>query len=167
MKSKFTRALAIALPALLLAGCVQVSVLDRTASPEDQVLAAALNTREEHDVAILAVEFDPPLDALQAVTDASQVTLRVAVENKGYRKETEVQVVVRLLASQTDELLQSETQTLSSLSPGEIQVLQFRGVLSSPGGVRYRLEISADAVSGETRVLNNYKSYEIRITGRQ
>lgn len=166
--TRIVRILAIALPVLLLVGCAQISVLDRTATPEDRNMTVALSAREEHDVAILAVEFDPPLDALQTAPATGQVTLRVAVENKGYRKESELQVVVRLVASQTDELLQKESQIVDSLAPGEIRVLQFVGVIPSFDGVshRYRLEVAAAPVSGESRLVNNYKNYEIRIAGQ-
>jgi PBP1b-binding outer membrane lipoprotein LpoB len=169
---QIVRILAIALPALLLVGCVQVSVLDRTTTPADQTTSVALSAREEHDVAILAVEFDPPLDALQTSSESGQVTLRVAVENKGYRKEGEVQVVVRLLLNQTGELLQKDAQTVSTLAPGEIRVLQFKGLVPSfdrasyRDSLRYRLEVTADPVSGEVRQADNYKSYEIRVAGK-
>jgi hypothetical protein len=166
VKKNITRILAAALPVLILAGCVQVSVLDRTATPEEQSLAATLNTREEHDLAILAVEFDPPLDALQAVPDTGEIALRVAVENKGYRKEVGIKVTIRLLVNPTGVLIQEETQDVESLAPGEIRIVQFKGVLPSPHRSQYRLEIGASPVSGETRWTNNYKDYEIRIAGR-
>jgi hypothetical protein len=165
VKKNIARILAVTLPALLLAGCVQVSVLDRTVTPEEQGLAS-LSAREEHDLAILAVEFDPPLDALQAIPDTGEVTLRVAVENKGYRKEADIQVTTRLSVSPTGELLQSETQDIESLAPGEIRILQFRGMLPSPYYSQYRLDFEASPVSGETRLADNQKDYEIRIAGR-
>lgn len=172
-------ALTLFLLALVSVGCVQVSVVDHPATPtEVQVLTitelatqekpavatSELAIKEEHDIAILAVDFDPPLSSLSALSAPAEITLHVAVENKGYRKETSVLVTVQLFGSGRDDLIKQETQAIESLSPGQIQVLYFRSLLPVPYRSRYRLEIGISPASGEARWTNNYKSYDIHIT---
>lgn len=168
--------------ALISVGCVQVSVVDHPPTPtEEQPLAiselasgeegavatSGLAIKEEHDVAILAVDFAPPLSSLNALSYLEEVALHVAVENKGYRKETNMLVTTQLFGGERDDLIKQETQRIEGLAPGQIQVLNFKSLMPVPYRSRYRLEIGVSPVAGEARWTNNYKGYDIRITDLQ
>jgi len=162
-----TRHLTFALPLLVLSlvGCVQVSVVDQPAVATAQASAAKeLVIGQEHDLAILAVEFDPSPETLKAPPEKNEATLQVAVENKGYRKEESVLVAVRLYSDEPDDLVSEQTQTAEAIAPGEIKVLNFQSPLPKSYTSHYRLEISVSAVAGESYRSNNYKTYDIHVS---
>ena len=98
--------LALLLATPLLAGCVQVQVTDAgretvTPTPYGELTLP----REVRDLAILGIEFNPPLE-FQEVIAAGKVTLLVAVENRGLTVENGVVVEARLVgATETDVLV--------------------------------------------------------------
>lgn len=162
-----TRHLTFILPllALLVVGCVQVNVVDQPAAATEQAAAAKeLVIGQEHDLAILAVEFDPPLETLKVPPEKNEATLQVAVENKGYRKEGNVTVTVQLYGAESDEPISEQTQTLEAIAAGEIKVLKFQSPLPRSYASHYRLEVNVSAVAGETYRLNNHKTFDIRVS---
>ncbi len=154
--------------ALLSAGCVQVSEIDSDPTPDHRAAEALANLvmGEEHDLSILAVEFDPPLNSLKSLPRDGKVTLRVAVENRGYRKESAIKVTAKVADDEAQDLVQQE-QKIESLAPGAIEIVQFSSLIPSPQESHYRLEITVAGVTGEKLLTNNSKSYNIRVTEKR
>jgi hypothetical protein len=117
----------------------------------------------EHDLAILAIDFDPPLDHTELWTQRGQVTLLIAVENRGLSQEEGAMVSAELAdLHQTDTLLRQST-TLSGLAPGEIEVVRFGGISNLPYRRAYRLEVGVSPCEGEWALGDNSKVYELII----
>lgn len=146
-------------------GCTEISITPRLPTPVDESALALskLAIGAERDIAVLAVDFDPPLNLLKMPIGSQEVTLQVAIENKGYRKESNIQVTVKLLGNELTDVIKQETQNIDNLPPGGIKILQFRSLLSVPYRSKYRLEIEASPVPNETLLTNNRKSYDIQI----
>jgi hypothetical protein len=118
---------------------------------------------QQHDLAIVAVDFDPPLDLTQ-IRDHGGVTLVVAVENRGQSAETDVRINA-YLQDPDDHLreLSREAVMLGQLNAGALRVVRFAQVSDLPFRERYRLVVSAEAVAGESVITNNSLSYDIVI----
>ena len=155
---------ALAMLVLASAGCVQVSEISSESATDRKAAAAlaGLVMGEEHDLSILAVEFAPPLNSLKSLPQDGKVTLRVAVENRGYRKETNVKVMAKLSTDKTQDFVQQELK-IESLAPGAIEIVQFSSLIPSPQETHYRLEITVVGVPDEKQQANNSKTYDIRI----
>ncbi len=154
--------------ALVSAGCIQIQVIDRTPQSTDLTAEAEGDELEEHDLAVLAVDFDPPLeyDEIMAQRDRGEgITLLVAVENTGSSTEHDVTVEVRLskIKDQDQVVLLSKEGTISEIAPGEIKIVHFKDT-DIPFSYRYSLWVHVVPVSGETRQSDNQKSYELLIT---
>ena len=79
--------------ALLLAACTpSLEVVPNRRAPLTPVSTV---TPQQHDLAIVAVDFDPPLDFAQ-IRNNGGVTLLVAVENRGQSVETDVRITAQL-----------------------------------------------------------------------
>lgn len=151
--------------ATTLSGCQPfIEVMpDTPAAP----LAAATVIPASHALAIIGVDFDPPLDS-RAIASGDGVTLLVALENQGQSTETGVQVTARLMDGVVDgkpvELL-NETLTIRTLAPGELFMARFSQVTDLPVRSRYALLIEVDAVPGELDTRDNSRSYDIVVHG--
>lgn len=154
--------------AVMLAGCVSdVGPLDPSDDPRPPT--AATVEPVEHQLRIVAVDFDPSLDYAQIVSN-NGVTLMVAVENQGLYNEANVRVSARLLdpAAAPDALpILDETIVLTDVMPGQIRVARFSHdgdfmLLSS-----YRLEVAVDPVPDELQTDDNYRTYEVVVPGSE
>jgi len=153
---------AIALLAMsLLSGCVQIEVLDLRRSEAVPTLIP-IPAAGEHDLALLALNFEPPLDE-EAIPSSEEVTLLVAVENMGVWKETNVRVEARLSSYDGKEVLLDRTGYIDVIAPGEIKVVRLRSPVRIPYRPVYLLEVQVSPVEREVHSANNHKSYEIRI----
>ena len=126
-----------------------------------QVPALATVAPDERGIAVMGIDFDPPLDAEQLLASGG-VTLLVAVENQGRGAEPSVRVTARLFdpeGAETD--LANETVTVKSLDPGELRVVRFNQVTELPIRERYKLLIEVTPVSGERELSDNVKTYDI------
>jgi hypothetical protein len=150
---------------LALSGCV--SDIGITTSSGARPVAVATVEPAEHQLRIVAVDFDPPLSYAQISPDDG-VTLMVAVENQGRRDEANVQVSVRLVDpsgySGTSHVL-DETLVLTELSAGQISVVRFSRASGFPLLDRYRLEVAVGPVADELETDDNFRTYEIVIPG--
>ena len=153
--------LALLLALLILPGCTSaIEVLQlATATP----CAIATVTPQEHALAILAIDFDPPLDYNQVLSNGS-VTLLVAIENQGLSLESNVRVTARLLdpadSSRSSDLL-DETVTLKTLPAGTLRVVRFTPVSRLPLRNKYQLVVQLEPVAGEADTSDNFRSYDI------
>lgn len=94
---------------------------------------------------------------------SGDISLLVAVENKGDRREKEIQVVAQVLGKE-DELLYSDTRVVDSLAAGEGRVVEFSRLSGLPLRSVYTIKVWASAVPGESRLENNAKTYRVQIS---
>jgi hypothetical protein len=148
---------------LLLPGCTSAVELRVFAAPT--ALPAATVIPREHAIAIIGVDFDPPLDYGQLAAN-SGVSLLVAVHNEGLSPESDIRVKARLLdpAAQSGEReLLNEIVSVKMLVPGELRVVRFSQVSALPERARYELEVQVEPVPGETDTTDNFRTYEIAV----
>jgi hypothetical protein len=147
---------------IALAGCVSDAA---SGSFDTQPPVAATVEPADHQLRIVAVDFDPPLDYAQIVSN-NGVTLMAAVENQGLSDEANVQVTARLLdpsaAPEASDIM-DQTVVLTHLAPGQIRVARFSQANGLPLLARYRLEVAVEPVSGEQQTSDNYRIYEIAV----
>jgi hypothetical protein len=106
-------------------GCINVQVIDRTPSMVN-VTPTQQYERAEHNLAVLAVDFDPPLeyDKIIARRDRGEgITLLVAVENNGIATEHDVPVEVELSKDGGDTLFLHKEARIEAIAPGEIKLV--------------------------------------------
>lgn len=145
-------------------GCVSIQVVDRT--PSEVELTPAREQDEEHDLAVLAVDFDPPLiyEEIMARKEAGEgITLLVAVENRGTRTEKGVIVEVELSKDRGKSLFLHQEAKLDSIAPGEIKLVHFKDT-EIPFSYEYVLRTAVRPVMGETHLVDNEKTYDLVIT---
>jgi len=153
---------AIALLVMLLSsGCVQIEVLDLRRSEAVPTLIPRPSTGE-HDLALLALDFEPPLEG-ENLPSGEGVTLLVAVENMGVWTETNVKVEARLSSYDGKEVLLERTGYIDVIAPGETKVVRLRSRVRIPYRPVYLLEVHVLPVEREVYPTNNHKCYEIRI----
>lgn len=149
----------------VITGCVEVEVRDATpaASAPDTFASPLPGEDKDHNLAILAVDFDPPLDYQQLIILRRSITLLVAVENRGTSTEREVAVRAKLSTPEDPDLLFSQGASVSSIAPGEIQVVRFAQFGRIPYHQIFRLEVAVDPVKGESDLADNSKAFDIEI----
>lgn len=155
----------LTLTLLGLSACAEVSVVDITPDPSTHNLFVSEPAAEEgrHDLAILAVDFDPPLNYQQLILRQRSVALLVVIENSGMVTERNVIVRAQLSAPAEDDLLLAQDLSVESIAPGEIQIVRFEGLGKIPYYDAYQLEVAVDPVAGESDSGNNHKAFDIEI----
>jgi len=156
--------LALSLIALLLTGCGQVVITKEevTNTPVPTPYGVLTAPGGGHDLAVLGIEFNPPL-RYDAVVAAGRLALLVAVENRGSYLEENVQVEARLLGlTESDEILKRTTY-LDVLAPGEVKVARFENLQLLPYRPNYTLVVTVPPLPGETRLADNQRIYRFRV----
>jgi hypothetical protein len=166
--SKWTvlRIVAMLLASLVtLAGCADVEVRDTTPTAgTPDAFASPLSVDEgEHNLAVLAVDFDPPLDYQQLIIRRQAITLLVAIENTGSRKEHDVTVQAQLSTLEDPDLLLTQEANVTSIAPGELRVVRFERLGRIPYHQTYHLEVAVDPIDGESVLSDNQKAFDIEI----
>ncbi len=152
------------LASLSLAGCAGVEIVDRAPVSLDTLSRTKVITRVyEHDLAVLAIDFDPPLAYEQIVVKGEQATLLVAVENLGFQTEANVKVKARLSAYEDDTPILEKTCYIDTIAPGQIKIARFKDISRVPYRPAYRLKVWVLPVPGEIGVANNEKSYDLYV----
>ena len=155
----------VMLTSLSLAGCAEVKIVDRAPGSLDTLSLSKIRTPvDEHDLAVLAIDFDPPLEYEQIVVRGEQATLLVAVENVGLQTATDVKVKARLSAYEDDTPILEKTCRLDTIAPGQIKIARFKDISRIPYRPVYRLKVWVLPVFGEIGMANNQKSYDLHIT---
>lgn len=147
----------------LLMGCQPLIEVVQPTQPAASPVVPALATvaPDGRGIAIMGIDFDPPLDAGQLLASGG-VTLLVAVENEGQVTEPSVRVTARLFDPEgAGNDLANETVTVKSLDPGELRVVRFTQVTELPIRERYKLLIEVTPVSGERELDDNVRTYDI------
>lgn len=149
----------------LLTGCsgAQVSRLQNTVPTSTDILSTV--AAKPIDLAVLDIDFDPPLEHLQwAVRD--QVTLLVAITNVGEEVASDVIINVRLVSQERGDAEPTEivaSQLAGALAPGEVRVVHFQPLEQLPVSLRYRLTVSVEPAMGEMLTENNERVFDIVI----
>ena len=156
------------LTSLSLAGCAGVEIVDRAPVSFDTLsLSKARTPVDEHDLAVLAIDFDPSLGYRQITVRGEQATLLVAVENIGLQTEADVEVKARLSAYDDDTPILEKTCHIDTIAPGQIKIARFKDISRIPYRQAYRLKVWVLPVLGEIGVANNQKSYDLYINKPQ
>jgi hypothetical protein len=145
-----------------LTGCFNIEVVDH--QKETDATETSPLTPDEHDLAILAVDFEPQLDYEQIVNNPDGIMLLIAIENTGISTETDVLVEVQLSCDEGRTLIVEQSAEIVSIAPGETQVVRFTQIPRPPYRPTYQLSVQAMAVPGETNLVNNSSIYDINIT---
>jgi hypothetical protein len=155
---------AFALLLVALTACVEVEVVDKTpAASTPDLFTSPLDARGRHNLAVLAVDFDPPLSYQQLIVRRESVALLVAVENTGSETERNVMVRARLSSPEDLDFLLTQGASVVSIAPGEIQIIRFARLGEIPYHQTYYLEVIADPVDGEIDFSDNRKAFDIQI----
>lgn len=170
MKPWWQRRIAVAclatllLTSPLLAGCVQVQVTDegRDAATPTPYTELAF-PREARDLAILGIEFNPPL-RFDEIIAARRVALVVAIENRGLAVESQVVVDAWLTGSGETQELIKRSEILESIAPGEVQLVRFESMSLLPYRSAYVMTVSVTPAPGETRTSDNQRSYRLSVS---
>ena len=156
------------LASLSLAGCAEVTGVDRAPAAFDTLSPSKTKTFvDEHDVAVLAIDFDPSLEYEQILAKGEQATLLVAVENLGLQTEAEVIVKVQLSANEDSIPILEKTCCIDTVAPGQIRIARFRGISRIPYRSAYRLKVWVPPIPGEIGIANNQRTYDLHITTRR
>lgn len=118
----------------------------------------------EHDVAVVGVDFDPPLSA--DVDLYNGVTLLIAVANHGLSTEPLVNVTARLLdplAGDAGEDLQHETVVLRDVAPDEVHIVRLAATSALPPRSHYQLVIEIAPLNDEGELGDNVRTYDVLV----
>ena len=150
---------------VLLAGCAEVEVVDKTpaASSPEQLTEPLPVDDGKHNLAVMAVDFDPPLSYKQLMVRREAVALLVVVENTGTETEQDVVVQARLSAPADPEFVLTQDASVASIAPGEVQIVRFDGLDKIPYHPAYYLEVVVVPVEGEIELSDNSKAFDIQI----
>lgn len=166
-KKLFTPALVIlTLATIALSGCIQIQIVDRTPVVPQPTTDASKRQIAEHDLAALAVDFDPPLEYDKIIEYKSRgegITMLVAVENTGASTEQNINVQIKLSKDQEKTAFLEQLGTIPAISPGEIKIIHFKNA-DIPFSYEYHLDVYVLPVAGESRLVDNQKSYDLLIT---
>jgi len=156
--------LAAMLCSMSLSGCRGgLKVTEQVPVPVAEVSMAETTLLATHDLAILAIDFNPPLECKELWAEQEQVTLLIAVENRGLCQEKEVRVSARLSDYHSTETLLRQSTTLPALVPGQVEVVRFAGISNVPYRSAYLLQVEVSPAEGEWALANNARTYELAI----
>jgi hypothetical protein len=156
---------ALVLALFALTGCVEVQVVDTTPSViAPETLTSPLPAASgEHNLAVLALDFDPALNYQQLIVRRQSVALLVVIENTGGSTERNVTVRAQLSSPEDPDLLLTQEASVSSIAPGEIQIVRFAPMKEIPFHETFHLEVMVDPMDGEKDLSDNRKAFEIQI----
>jgi hypothetical protein len=156
----------LTLATIALSGCIQIQIVDRTPAAPQPTKDSSKRQIAEHDLAVLAVDFDPPLEYEKIIERKSRgegITLLVAVENTGINTEQNVNVQIKLSKDQEKTAFLEKLGTIPAISPGEIKIIHFKDT-DIPFSYEYHLNVQILPVVGETQLVDNQKSYDLLVT---
>ena len=146
---------------ILLVGCQANVHIDRDALAVPPAAQPA-----PHNLSLLAVDFDPPLDEVELIAGQG-VILLAAIQNNGEEAERNVPVVARLydvdpIRSRVSPLVESIAY-VGHVEPGQITIVRFECITSLPPRPRYYLTVEVAGVDREVHLLDNVQRLGIEI----
>ncbi len=155
----------VAVVALIaLTGCARVEIVDSAVvSTPDFFSNRPAAGDGTHNLAVIAVDFDPPLNYQQLIIQRRSVSLLAAVENSGNSAEQDVTVWVQLTTPDDPELFQTRGASMTSIAPGEVRVVRFAHLGEIPYHQTYHLEVMVEPVNGESDYTDNLRAFDIRV----
>jgi hypothetical protein len=155
----------LALTLVGLVSCAEVKVVDKTPVVDAPDLSTSPLKPEagKHDLAVLAVEFDPPLSYQRLIIRQQTVALLAVVENTGTETERNATVRAELTSVDDPDFVLAQEARVESVAPGEVQIVRFAPLGEIPYYQSYHLEVSIDAVEGELDLGDNQKAFDIQI----
>jgi hypothetical protein len=155
----------LSLCVLALAGCAEVDIVDKepSASTPDTLADPTTLGDGTHNLAVLAVDFDPPLTYQQLMLRPQSVELLVVIENTGKVTEHDVTVRAQLSTPLNPDYALTQGASVAKIAPGEIQIVRFARLSEIPFHETYNLEILVESVEGETNLTDNTKAFELQI----
>jgi hypothetical protein len=150
---------------VLLAGCAEVEVVDKTpdANAPEQLIEPLPADDGKHNLAVMAVDFDPPLSYKQLIVRRQAIALLVVVENTGTETEQDVAVQAQLSTPEDPEFALTRDASVASIAPGEVQIVRFDRLGEIPYHQAYYLEVVVESVDGEVDLSDNSKAFDIQI----
>lgn len=134
--------------------------------PQPEPLAIATVMPSSHALAIVGIDFDPPLQYEQIMA-AGGVSLITAIQNQGQHAESNVSLTAQLYdpaARGKPTPLLNETVVIETLEPGDVRLVRFGQVTALPLRGRYKLVVQVSTVPGETDHSDNARIYEIVVS---
>jgi hypothetical protein len=156
----------LAVTAIWASGCTHIQIIDRTPSTVEPTPSAHEQDIDAHNLAVLAVDFDPPLEYDEILASRNRgegITLLVAVENTGSVTERDATVEAELSRGGGSTLILHKQGSVDVISPGEIKLVRFKDT-EIPFSYEYQLKVRVLPVEGETRLADNVKSYDLVVT---
>ena len=149
---------------IALTGCARVEIVDSTVVSTPDFSPDQVATGDgTHNLAVIAVDFDPPLNYQQMIIQRRSVSLLVAVENSGNSEEKDVTVLVQLTTPDDAELFQTRGASLASIAPGEVRVVRFAHLGEIPYHQIYHLEVMVEPVDGESDYADNLRAFDLQV----
>ncbi len=150
----------VALLTFVLAGCVQVDIVDR----DDENSELSPQQPLPHNLTASGITFEPPLNEIGRSVLRQGVDLFVEVENSGLYDETEIAIQVTLEAEgQMASLAQQET-AIARIASGESQKAHFRLHELVDLRSHYILRVVVEPGAGETFLLDNQQTFDLYVT---
>lgn len=148
-------------------GCELIVEEPRAAREDAQRVAMSTAVAElpEYEVAVSAIDFDPPLRREVLQNTHAAVKLLAAVENKGTMPLTQLVVEARV-TSQKGEFSAQDRVRIDRLSPGETKVVEFGGVAPVqmlPKSPSYRVMVAVESQQPSLAFRNSSREVIIRV----
>jgi len=151
---------------LVASGCGSISVADNTPTSSTPALSSevsdSLATGPSHDLAIMGVDFDPPLD-VDRIANHEPITLVVGVSNQGNRRETNVRLTADLWSVDRSQHLLHSEQTMGSIAAGNVVPVRLVNTRTPPFLTVYHLSVDIVPVDGESNTQNNSRQLDILV----
>jgi len=116
-----------------------------------------------HDLALMSLDFDPPLKPGEMLHIDRPPILLAAVDNKGNQTEKAVIVKLRITGNNDSDPIFTDKQTISSLAQGEAKVVRFDRITSMPHRSAYTVRVEVVPVDGEMNTADNVKEIRVQI----
>ncbi len=123
-------------------------------------LAIGEENRGEEQIAIIGIDFDPPLDYAEA-TRMQGITMLVALENRGEERIEGARIKARLKTGEHTTKMLQRMGVLPDLPPHTVVVYRFPRLRNIPIRHTYVLDISVQSADGQ-QVLG-HRLYKIRV----
>lgn len=149
---------------VVLTGCTQIRIETRPLDTFNAVAQDVSAKIHEHDLAVLAIDFDPPLDTIVSVQDLNGVQLLIAVENSGLVVERDLTLVAELRLDSRDPVpALVRVTSIDQIAPGEAKVVRLRGLSEIPIRSEYWLKVRISPVLGEEDIADNQRIYRLQL----